>query len=80
MKDENSNPNFVYLNCICNFFNLNLLVVKILYTHRLPCKMNLFLSQINDTIAHVLDTETKLETSLESTNKTLNHKVEATHS
>lgn len=80
MKDENSNPNFVYLNCICNFFNLNLLVVKILYTHRLPCKMNLFLSQINDTIAHVLDTETKLETSIESTNKTLNHKVEATHS
>ena len=80
MKDENSNPNSVYLNCICNFFNLNLLVVKILYTHRLPCKMNLFLSQINDTIAHVLDTETKLETSIESTNKNLNHKVEEAHS
>lgn len=80
MKDYNSNPNFVYLNCICNFLNLNLLVVKILYTHRLPCKMNLFLSQINDTIAHVLDTGTKLETSIENTNKTLNHKVEATHS
>lgn len=80
MKDENSSPNFVYLNCIYNFFNLNLLAVKILCTHRLPYKMNLFLSQINDTIAHVLDTGTKLETSIESTNKTLNHKVEATHS